>query len=211
MRSVGFSPNGERIAGDSDDRIVRVWDTANGQLMTTLTDHNDWIRVVVYSANGAHIASGSDDCTVRLWNAQTGACFAELEQHSQPITFSPDGNQIKAYASASTRVWDIENHRTIFRKTFLENRSECTAFPPTFTLDESRTWLLASRLPGDGHWHIVHHISDSDRGCEVSSWGCKAVIGTENGNMCIVDCSALFGDPILISSSLPQSHFAELY
>jgi hypothetical protein len=64
--------------------------------------------------------------------------------------------------------------------------------------------------PGDGYWHVVYHIPDGDRGRRVSSWGNKAVVGTKESRVIIVDCTAFFEDPVVISSSLPDSHFVEL-
>jgi WD40 repeat protein len=212
---VSFSPDGQRVAGASDDdATVRVWDVATGALTATLNGHTNVISTVAFSPDGQRIASGSYDQTARLWNAHTGACLAVLDGHSNEYTsvaFSPDGTQVKTYTTgADTRIWNAETHQPVVRKSAEERRSTCTTFSPTFVFDKSSTWLLASQLPGDGHWHVVYHIPVGDRGHKVSSWGNKAVVGTENGRVIIVDCTEFFEDPVVISSSLPHSLFVEL-
>ncbi|RMF45756.1 MAG: hypothetical protein D6750_11385, partial [Bacteroidetes bacterium] len=65
--SVSWSPDGRRLASDSSDSTVRIWDAASGQLLRTLAGHTDWVRSVSWSPDGRYLASGSDDGTVRLW------------------------------------------------------------------------------------------------------------------------------------------------
>jgi WD40 repeat protein len=212
--SVSYSPDGRRVAGGSTDRTVRIWDANTGELTAMLEGHLDWVRSVIFSPSGQYIASVSDDWTVKLCDTQTAECVATLQGHPNglitSLAFSPDGRQIIAYAGAGTRIWNVETHQPVVRATYEEPRSACTSFFPTFALDEFKRWLLASELPGDGHWHAVYQIPDDDLGSQVSSWGHKAVVGTEMGRIIFVDCTALFRDPNIMFSSLPQSHFVEL-
>jgi WD40 repeat protein len=67
VSSVAFNPDGTRIASGSFDKTVRLWDTASGELLATLTEHEGAVISVAFSPDGTRIASGSDDRTVRLW------------------------------------------------------------------------------------------------------------------------------------------------
>ena len=99
VRSVAFSPDGQRIVSGSNDKTLRVWDAATGQpIGQPLTGHTDPVVSVAFSPDGHRVVSGSTDKTVRVWDADTG------QQIGSPITgntgmvesvaFSPDGHRI---------------------------------------------------------------------------------------------------------------------
>ena len=68
--SVAFSPDGGRLASGSDE-IVRIWNTATGELEEELEGHTDSVWLVAFSHNGQFIVSGSQDMSVRIWNMAT--------------------------------------------------------------------------------------------------------------------------------------------
>jgi WD40 repeat protein len=50
---------------------VRVWDLDGGELLATLTGHEDWVVAVAVTPDGDRIVSGSGDGTVRVWELPT--------------------------------------------------------------------------------------------------------------------------------------------
>ncbi|WP_322753832.1 pentapeptide repeat-containing protein [Frankia sp. Cas3] len=97
VRAVGFSPDGTMIASGSDDHMVRLWNTATGQQIRTLTGHTSPVWSVAFSPDGTMIASGSDDHTVRLWDTTANQQIRILTGHSDrvwSVGFSPDGTMI---------------------------------------------------------------------------------------------------------------------
>ena len=110
VKSVAFSPNGERVASGSENNTVRIWDAATGKLQRELQGHGDSVTSVAFSPNGERVASGSDDRTVRIWDAATGQLQRELKGHSgvvASVAFSPSGAQVASGSRDKTiRIWD---------------------------------------------------------------------------------------------------------
>ena len=94
FRSVGFSPDGNRIVSGSDDKSVRVWDAKTSEQLNELQGHTEGVLSVGFSPDGNRIVSGSRDKSVRAWHGKTGEQFQELQRHTNHLAFSTGGNRI---------------------------------------------------------------------------------------------------------------------
>ncbi|MCP4350083.1 MAG: WD40 repeat domain-containing protein, partial [Desulfobacterales bacterium] len=70
--------DGGTLVSGSDDNTVRLWDTATGKEIRTISGHQDSVMSVSLSSDGRTLVSGSDDNTVRLWDTATGKCFKTI-------------------------------------------------------------------------------------------------------------------------------------
>jgi WD40 repeat protein len=73
-----ISPDGQLLAGGSDDSTVGLWEVSTGQCLKTLQGHTDKVWSVAFSSDGQTLVSGSQDETVKIWNVKTGECLKTL-------------------------------------------------------------------------------------------------------------------------------------
>ncbi len=65
--SARFSPDDRWIVSGGTDKVVRIWDAANGTAHRTLIGHHSVVNDVVFSPDGKLLASTGWDKTVRIW------------------------------------------------------------------------------------------------------------------------------------------------
>ncbi len=115
--AVAFSPMQQRrLASASSDGTVRLWDSATGELVTTLESNARKVWGVAFSYDGTMLASADDDGTVQLWEATSGQS-ATLTGHSRrvwEVTFSRDGRLLaSASADGTVRLWDLATYQPV--------------------------------------------------------------------------------------------------
>lgn len=112
ITAVAIAPGGVHLATAGDDHVVRVWNSANGQLVHKLSAHGDWVRSVAFLPDGQSLVSAGDDGRIVLWNAETGAKLAELAKLPHviyAIALSADGKQLAAVGfHADVHLFDLE-------------------------------------------------------------------------------------------------------
>lgn len=108
--SVAISPDGKIVASAGSQQPIKLWNTENGKLLRTFTQHSDSVYSLSFSPDGETLASGGADCTIRIWNFHTGELLQTLE-HLGPVmsvAFSPDGKTLVSGSSdATVKIWRV--------------------------------------------------------------------------------------------------------
>jgi WD40 repeat protein/serine/threonine protein kinase len=123
---VAWSPDGQRIAGGSRDRVLRVWDAATGSLLQEFAGHTSYVQGVAWSPNGAKLATAGRDKTVRIWDAATGQSLSVLKSALDcvdSVCWSPDGTQLASHVSSSSSgepgelvIWNVATGEPVIRQ-----------------------------------------------------------------------------------------------
>jgi WD40 repeat protein len=68
VNCLAFSPDGDRLVSGSQERVVKLWDTATARELARLGEHDAAVFAVAFSPDGRQVASGGFDKVIRLWN-----------------------------------------------------------------------------------------------------------------------------------------------
>ena len=88
--SAEFDTTGRRMITASDDKLVKIWDTLNGQLLHSLRGHTGEIIMIDVNPANTIIASCDNRGWVRLWRLRDGAPLAVLRAHAAANTEQPE-------------------------------------------------------------------------------------------------------------------------
>jgi hypothetical protein len=135
VRSVAFSPDGTLVAtAPSTDGAARLWQTATGTRIRTLTGHQGGVTGVAFSPDGTLVATASEDKTVRLWQTPAGKHIRTLTGHTSrvwDVTFSPDGDLLATVSDDKTvRLWQTATGKHIRTLTGHTDVVNSVAFSP---------------------------------------------------------------------------------
>ncbi|VDK56576.1 unnamed protein product [Cylicostephanus goldi] len=97
------------IYSASFDHTVRLWDVRRGELVRTLSRHNDPVYSVSFSPDGRYVASGCFDRSVFIWDIQTGKLLQSYVGEKRKggifeVSWNSRGEKVAASASDGTVI-----------------------------------------------------------------------------------------------------------
>jgi serine/threonine protein kinase len=95
---TALSPDGNTLLSGDNDKTVKLWDVASGNMLRSLSRQDGPIFGVAFNQDGSQIASASYDKSMLTWNATTGEALMKFPGDFPlwTVAFSPDGSTIAA-------------------------------------------------------------------------------------------------------------------
>ncbi|KIJ13736.1 hypothetical protein PAXINDRAFT_13513 [Paxillus involutus ATCC 200175] len=115
VNSICFSPDGTKLASGHDDKMIRVFDVENGDLILgPIQGHTHYVYSVIWSLDGSRLFTASWDRSIRLWDSETGEAIGDPwlghTNHILSLSLSPDGTKLASGSSDETvRFWGTES------------------------------------------------------------------------------------------------------
>jgi WD40 repeat protein/serine/threonine protein kinase len=124
-----FSPDGRRLAvAFQTPTAVKVWDTATGQTLTSLSLEPERVMNIAFDGDGRRLAC-SIASDVVLFDPSSGRELRRLRGHTSfvwGVAFSADGRRvISTGADGTVKIWEAETGREIL--SLLHGRDEITS------------------------------------------------------------------------------------
>lgn len=150
INALALSPSSHLFASASQDRIVKVWSTEEGETQGILRGHKRGVWTVAFapkdtppisgesgpsSANRGYILTGSGDKSVKIWSLHDYSCLRTFESHTNsvlkvlwlPSPSNPDSSNrgppllASAGGDGLLKIWDASTGEIV---TTLDNHTD---------------------------------------------------------------------------------------
>ena len=150
--TVNFSPAGSRLATHASDDTIKVWDTLNGELVTTMSGRP--VSGVQFGPDGtilALLSTTGDERHLLVFDALSGELLQDMpmgnkadpDEGLQDMAYSPDGSLLATlYASTVgggnpyVEMWDLQTGGLLWSTTEIFQANKLH-----FTLDSSHLFV----------------------------------------------------------------------
>ena len=143
--SFSLSPDGQRVAADTSDNTIKIWQRGRSEPIETKHRHSNQIKTMSFSPDGNKIVSASYDQTVRLWQSNDGKLIKELEDNIngevKQVNFSTNGEIVALISSINlqyqrydyaVKFWSASGEIIQEKKGHSRASSSNLAFSPDF-------------------------------------------------------------------------------
>jgi WD40 repeat protein len=112
-----LSPDGKILAasgGDRRERKLKLWDTAAGKEIASLTGCTNSLDSMAFSADGKRLAS-ADEGLVQVWDVNTHKEIASFQLEIIPcvVALNRDGTRLAAVGRKQVKLWEVDSGKEL--------------------------------------------------------------------------------------------------
>jgi WD40 repeat protein len=115
--AADISPDQSTVALGGPGKTLKIYSTADNQLLHAIKKHTDWVTAIAYSPDNVLLASGDRAGGLWVWEAKSGNEFYGLTGHKAAITslcFRDDSNILASTSEDGTvKLWEMENGKLV--------------------------------------------------------------------------------------------------
>jgi WD40 repeat protein len=117
VQAVVFAPDGRRVSTGTMDGMVRIFNTASGNLVRSFQAHRVAVKALAISGDGSRLLSAGADKLAVVWNATTGERLRELSGHTDEVHFAALSARGDLAATGgidrALKIWNVGTGRLI--------------------------------------------------------------------------------------------------
>lgn len=110
VRTIAVDPSNEFFVTSGQDRLIKFWDMATGQLKISLTGHSATVRCLALSGRHPYMYSGGEDNEVKCWDLETNKVIRTYHGHLSGVYSLCLHPTLDVLATggrdACVRIWD---------------------------------------------------------------------------------------------------------
>nr|CAG4643840.1 EOG090X03RP [Lepidurus arcticus] len=225
VRCVAVDPTNQWFCTGAADRVIKVWDLAEGKLKVSLTGHVSTVRGLHVSQRHPYLFSAGEDRQVKCWDLEYNKVIRHYHGHLSAV-YGLDVHPtidvlVTCGRDCTARVWDMRtkaNVHTLSGHTNTVASVVCQAAEPqilTSSHDSTvRLWDLAagkSMCTLTNHkksvrsvvLHPTQYMFATASPDNIKQWKCPEgkFIQNLSGHNAIVNCLAVNSDGVLVSGA----------
>ena len=188
VNSVGWSPDGQKIATASSDGTVKVWNAQSGTLICTFTN-GDVVFTLAWSPDSQSIAEGSGDNTVKTFNASTCSVLKTYSGHTNAVlgvAWSRHGDYLASASSDHTAlVWQVATGEKLLTASFNDFAST-VAWSPVADDLAIGDWNSTVQIWNIRTKSLLHEDNNYPDAVNAIAWspdGKYLAVGIQNGTV----------------------------
>ncbi len=116
VTQISLSGDGKYLVSCAKDKLIKLWNTATGELINTLRGHNSYVNSVAVSPDNRWIISGDMDGVIKIWDLRTRNLVKSIQAYNTSVTdisISPNsGYFVTCGLDFRIKFWWLENKST---------------------------------------------------------------------------------------------------